>query len=349
MAELVPTATEADWLEARRKGVTASEIAVVMGLSPYSSPYKLWHQKLGILPDDEQAEEQEFGTFCEPYIARKFAGRHPELVLRGDGRELYAHSARPWQLATPDRLVHGRVVSIGDGGHFISPSAVAEFKSDNGSDEWGEPGTDEIPVHYRCQVLWQMDVIGVSRAYVACLGRDRKVREYLIEHDDSPVREYPHVIPGPLASGICRACADIELMHAAARDFLDSIDRKEPPDVDYRPATRAALSALYPDVDEREVHVGRQLAISYRAAVKHAKEAGRRKDEMTARLLEAMGNARRAIEHNTEAPVATRSVSYPRRVDLDTLREKYPEIAAACTPEPKAEVRLLPAKTKKDR
>lgn len=346
MAELVPAATEADWLAARRKGVTASEIAIVMGLSPYSSPYKLWHQKLGILPDDEQAEEQEFGTYCEPYIARKFAERHPELALRGDGRELYAHSDRPWQLATPDRLVHGRVVSIGDGGHFISPSAVAEFKSDNGSDEWGEPGTDEIPVHYRCQVLWQMDVIGVPRAYVACLGRDRKVREYVVEHAEgcgpgSNMLAYPSLA--------CPACDDVVAMRAAARDFLDSIDRKEPPDIDYHPATGSALRALYAGEDGGDVQVRPSLAISYAAAVKRYDAAKRRKDEMTNAVLEVLRDHRRAIDPRTGDPIATRSVSHPRRVNLDTLRARYPDVAAECTPEPKAEVRLLPAKTKKDR
>ena len=45
------TASEADWLTARRQGITASEIAIVMGLSPYSSPFALYHRKTGDLPE----------------------------------------------------------------------------------------------------------------------------------------------------------------------------------------------------------------------------------------------------------------------------------------------------------
>ncbi|MDR3033905.1 MAG: YqaJ viral recombinase family protein, partial [Kitasatospora sp.] len=36
-AVLVPAASEAEWLEARRQGVTASEIAAILGLSPWES------------------------------------------------------------------------------------------------------------------------------------------------------------------------------------------------------------------------------------------------------------------------------------------------------------------------
>jgi putative phage-type endonuclease len=302
VAELIPTASEAEWLEARRKGITASEIAIVMGLSPYSSPYALYHQKLGILPADDDQAVFERGRVLEPYIAGKFAAAHPEFVLRGDGRELYAHPERPWQMATPDRMMHGRIVSIGDGGHFIKPVALLETKTDAG-DEWGDQGTDDIPVHYRCQVLWQMDVMGVDRAYVACLRmRQWDIREYVIEHDESPLIEYPHDVPGPLASGICRACADIELMRDAARDFLDRMDRQEPPDVDWRPATIGALKALHPSVEDSGIFVSTQLASRYRAAVKNHKHWEQRKKLYEAQLRERMGSNRRAHVRSENIP-----------------------------------------------
>jgi putative phage-type endonuclease len=327
MPELIPTASEAEWLEARRKGVTASEIAVIMGLSPYSSPYALYHQKLGILPADEQTPEMEFGTFCEPYIAEKFTAAHPEFAVLGDGRGLYAHSERPWQLATPDRLIN--MSRYGDTLRGHTP-AVLETKTDNGSDEWGDEGTDEIPVHYRCQVLQQCDVMGVKRWHVACLGRDRKVRFYTGEVDEAAER-------------------DLALMRDAARDFLDQLDRQDPPDVDWRPATASALRALYPDEDGGDIQVRASLAISYAAAVRRHKAAERRMDEMSAAVLEVIGNRRRALDPRTGEPIATRSVSHPKRVSATLVRERYPEIATECTPDPKPVIKLLPAKPKKEK
>lgn len=333
-AVLIPASSEAEWLQARRQGVTASEIAVVMGLAPEShgSAYKLYHQKLGILPPGEDAPELERGRVLEPYIAEKFAALHPEFTVGGDGRTLFAHPDRPWQLATPDRFACEILCgSCGQPGcpYTSGPLAVVECKSDGGSDEWGEPGTDEIPVHYRCQALWQMRVMGVDLAYVACLRiRQWDIRVYEISLDAD-------------------ALDDLQLMEREARDFLDRIDTLDPPDVDWRPATTGALKTLHAEVEDREVLISRRLAISYRAAVRRHKEAERRKDEMTNRVLAAMGTAKHAVEQGTGLPLASRSVSHPKRINPALLREKYPAIAAECTPEPEPVIKLTPARARK--
>lgn len=323
---LVPAATEAEWLAGRRKGITASEIACVMGIAPaeWDSPYSLYHRKLGNLPPKEDSDAMERGRILEPYIADKFQASHPDLYVTGDGRELWRHSERPWQLATPDRLVHDRYPVSHD------PLAVLETKTDaGGDDDWGDEGTDQIPVHYRCQVLWQMDVMGVTRAYVPMLAmRSWKLRVYELELDD-------------------QAQADLRLMRSEARDFLARIEHRTEPDVDWRPQTTAALKHLNPGLEQRDVTVRRQLAISYRAAVRRAAEAEQRKELMTNRMLAAIGTGRRAIEANTGDLVATRSVYPNRRIDTKTLRSGYPGAAAACTVTRNV-TKLLPAKTKKD-
>ena len=325
-AVLIETATEAEWLAARRKGVTASEIACVMGIAPaeWDSPYSLYHRKLGNLPPKEDSDAMERGRILEPYIADRFQASHPDLYVTGDGRGLWRHGERPWQLATPDRLVHDRYPVSYD------PLAVLEAKTDaGGDDDWGDEGTDQIPVHYRCQVLWQMDVLGVARAYVPMLPmRSWKLRVYELELDD-------------------QARADLRLMRSEARDFLACIERRIEPDVDWRPQTTAALKHLNPGIEQRDVTVRRQLAVSYRAAVRRAAEAGQRKELMTNRMLAAIGTGRRAIEADTGELVATRSVYPNRRIDTKTLRAGYPGAAAACTVT-KNVTKLLPAKTEKD-
>lgn len=277
-AVLIPTASEAEWLEARRRGVTASEIAVLMGLSPYDSPYGLYHRKLGNLPGIEQDEAMELGDYLEGFTAGKFARLYPHLIVDGDGRDLWAHPDRPWQMATPDRLLFTDQTPPGAGpGLTLGSAGVLECKIDGGSDEWGVPGTDEIPVHYRAQVLWQCDVMGMHSWFVACLDwNSRKVRVYRGFIDDA-------------------AQADLKLMREEARDFLDRIDAREPPDVDWRPATLAALKTLHPlSGDDEDVFVGSQLAARYRAAVRNEKHWERRKKLYEARLRQEMGSARRA-------------------------------------------------------
>lgn len=318
----MPAAGEAEWLAARRRGVTASEIAVLMGLSPYSSPYKLYHQKLGLLPPDDDSAVMERGRVLEPYIAAKFNERHRgELTAAGDGRVLYRHSAESaWRMATPDRLVR----------RDRPPCplvAVLECKVDGGDGAgWGEEGTAEIPVHYRAQVLWQMDVMGVPAGYVACLRvREWRIREYTVRMDGD-------------------ARQDLELMIAEAEAFRRRLERGDPPEVDWRPATLSALKTLHPADTGEDVPVRRSLVTQYRAAVRRHAAAGRRKDEMTARMLAAIGDGRRAVDARTGEPVATRTVTHPRAVSTKLLRERYPAIAAECSPpDPRPVIRLTPA------
>jgi putative phage-type endonuclease len=324
-AVLVPAATEAEWLAARRAGVTASEVAILAGVAPdtWDSPYSLYHRKKGTLPAQDDTDRLSLGRVLEPYVAGRFAERRfPEFFVEGDGRQLFAHPVRPWQMATPDRLAWE---SDRHYAYHREPVAVLECKTSASYDGWGDDGTDEIPVYYRCQVLWQMDVLGVGTGFAACVFLPGgQLRVYELALDDA-------------------ARADLKLLREAARRFLERLDHGDPPDVDWRPATSRALRALHPSVEDRDAVIGRQLSISYRAATRRYKAAERRKDEMANRVLAAMGTARRAVEANTGLPVATRSVSEPRRISSSKLRENYPAAAAACTVA-KPETRLTPAK-----
>jgi putative phage-type endonuclease len=321
------SAPETEWLEARRHGITASEISIVMGLSPYSSPFALYHRKTGALPQEEDKAVFERGHVLEPYIAEKFAERRPEFIVDGDGRSLYAHTERPWQMATPDRLVWERDnAKFWPGGDYQNlPDAVLECKTDAGEDAWGDEGSDDIPVHYRAQVLWQMDVMGVSTAFVACLlMRQWKVRLYELTLD-------------------AQAETDLKLMRDEARDFLDRIDLGDPPDVDWRPATTDALNRLHPSVEDRDVPVGRQLMLWYQAACRDSDAAERRKAKYANRLREVIGGGHRALCGGVL--VATRSVYEQSRIDTGKLRENYPDAAAACA-KTSTVSKLLPAKPK---
>jgi putative phage-type endonuclease len=339
------TASEAEWLEARRQGITASEIAIVMGLSPYSSPYALYWRKRGDLPAEEDKAVFERGHVLEPYIAEKFGQRHDEFHVDGDGRSLYAHPDRPWQLATPDRLAYdGSGWRLHAGGHesLRTPIAVLECKTDAGEDDWGDEGTDEIPVHYRCQVLWQMDVMGVTTGYVACLlMRQWKIRVYEIGHGPGSCQTDDGSRPP------CQACEDLYVMRREAARFRSRLTLGDPPDVDWRPATGQALRRLHPSVVDKDIPIGPALRIQYQAAIRRYDAAKQRKALLSNRVLEAIGDGRRAVDERTGEHIATRSASEPKRINGAQLRAEYPAAAAACTHGPEhPEIKLTPAKPK---
>jgi putative phage-type endonuclease len=286
-----------EWQAARQpltaRAISASEIAIVMGLSSWSSPYALYFRKTGALPDQDDNVDMELGRYLEDYVVAKFAGRHPEFAVTGDGQAIYAHPDRPWQLATPDRLLEDGpscgIVEL-DGVFVVQPLATLEAKTSATYDEWGDDGTDEIPVAYRCQKLWQMDVMGVTTGYVACLFlHSKKVRVYELTMDGA-------------------ARADLKIMRAHAELFLDRIGRGDPPGVDWRPATTGALKALHPAIEDRDVEIRRMPGIQYRAACRRYKEAGQHKKLAENRLRELLGNGHRVVDRVTGDVIATRQV-----------------------------------------
>lgn len=283
----IPAATETEWLAARRQGVTASEIASVMGLAPdtWPSPYALYHRKRGDLPDIEDTIALRVGRHFESLVCELFSDARPQLYLVGDGRELYAHPTRPWQLATPDSLVYE--------GRGDSPVAVFEAKTAASYDGWGPDGSDEIPVHYRCQVLWQCDVTGVDSWFLACLFTHSRA-----------LRIYEGVIGS-------QAEADLEVMRGAAREFLDRIRWDNPPDVDWRPQTSAALKHLHPSLEDRDAIIPRALARQYKAACRAYKAAEQRKKAAENRIRDRIGPASRARTDDQHGPgevIASRQV-----------------------------------------
>lgn len=252
-----------EWHTARREGVSASEIAAVLGLSPWESPYSLWHRKAGTLGPQDENPSMRWGRRLEDAIADEYAERHPEFTVHKVG--LLAHAQRTWQLATPDRLLYD-----GPRDDQSAPVSCLEVKTDGDLSAWGDEGSDDVPVHYRCQALWQCDVLGLTEGRLALLASGRVYREYVIPFDE----------------------ADVLLMRQAALEFLDSIRDGAPPDVDAKSATTATLKALHADLDDTEITVPDEIADEYEQAVAFAKAAEERRSLAENRLRDLLGSAR---------------------------------------------------------
>jgi len=239
------------WHEARATRLGGSEVAAVLGLSPWLSRFSLWHIKKGGWVQPE-VDEMRWGRMLERPVVDWFAHEHPDLKVRRVGT--YAHSERDWQVATPDALLQSLCIDCG-----WETTAGLEAKCDRYDHGWGEPGTDEIPVHYRCQVLWAMDVTGLDRWHVAVLFGGSDYREYLLEMDDA-------------------ARDDLDLMRAAGRSFLDDVENDVLPDIDGHSTTHQVLRDRHPDIEPGDVVVEDDLAAHYWRAedIYHEAEVNRR-------------------------------------------------------------------------
>jgi putative phage-type endonuclease len=328
------------WYELRRQGITASEIAAVLGISRWESPFSLYWRKA----NDWRSDDNQFtsaGRHLEDAIADWWmASQDPLENMQMARAGLYAHPERPWQLATPDRLLHPTCACCADGmcscglygncadcrntGLGGPTYALLECKWVAYSwDGWGEPGTSDIPVYYRAQCLWQLDVLGVDEVHVAALGPGG-FRAYRVERDE----------------------ADLEVMRKAGAEFHRRLTEGDPPDLDSHSATLDALKRLYPGVGEGDVEVPRDLAILYRCARDDRKTAEERIALHEAQIRTALGETYARAVHDGQT-VASRSVFEQHRIDTKRLRAEHPDIAAEFTTTTTVD-RLNPGRSRDD-
>ena len=245
MPELVCAADDPRWLAERRKGVTATDITAILGLSPYQSPFGLWWEKTGPdMPAHEDSDRLRLGRELEPYIRTRWA-ESSNAALYGTNEGLFRSSDRPWQLATPDAVLYEDVFNpeLGELGDFEPQlAAVLEVKSwaDADKSSW----QDGPPPRVRAQVLWQMDTLDVGTGHVGVVFLPSgEFRSYTIEHNHIPAPGDPATNPTA-----CVSCFDLAAMREAGYEFYRRMTGElPPPDVDGSAATLAALRARFAD------------------------------------------------------------------------------------------------------
>jgi putative phage-type endonuclease len=154
--------------EERRTGLGGSDAAAALGLSPWQTPLDLWEQKTGLAPPVEQTEPMLWGQLLEDVIRREYARRTGYEVR--PVQDLIRHPARPWMFAHVD-------------GEIAGGQAILEVKTTRTAQGWGEPDTDEIPLHYLLQVHHYLAVTAAEVCDVAVLIGGSDFRLYQVARD----------------------------------------------------------------------------------------------------------------------------------------------------------------------
>lgn len=144
------------WLEVRRRGIGASDAPNLLGVG-FRTAADVYREK--IEPSDERvpaAGVLRRGIDLEPIIAQRYEETLQVQLLAAP--HSIAHHARPWQLASLDRIRNDAAAN------------PVELKSTAGfGDQWGPAGTDLIPDGYQVQVQHQLGITGSEWADVAAL------------------------------------------------------------------------------------------------------------------------------------------------------------------------------------
>ncbi|MBO7670350.1 MAG: YqaJ viral recombinase family protein [Oscillospiraceae bacterium] len=221
-----------EWLLQRRKSIGGSDAAAIVGLSKWSSPYSIWAEKTGRLPEAEDTEAMRIGRELEEYVAQRWCEATGKRVRRRNAiikNELY-----PFAHANVDRLVVGEAAGL-----ECKTTSTLDVKQFRGVD---------FPEKYYAQCVHYMAVTGASRWYLAVLVFGRGFFTYVLERDQ----------------------AEIDALMAAEETFWGeyvATDTAPPPDG--TDATTDAITTIYAETAGGSAELfGREALLDERAALK---------------------------------------------------------------------------------
>lgn len=289
---LVRCADDAEWLERRKEGIGGSDVAAIMGLSPWKTPAQVWMEKTGRIEAEDISEKPyvKFGTIMEPIIGEWYAKANPDTKVRRVNA-ICKSVERPFIQASLDYEIR-----------YGERWGILEIKTARNDKDWQEG----VPPYYLTQVYHYMLVTGREFAEVAVFFRDScEFRQYRVEKD----------------------IEDMEAVRAAESDFWENYVQK-----DVMPALRGtegetkALTDMFASpADEFEAVDDDVKAdiIRYRLASESEKAAKEAKQQAAARLMARIGKAK-GIE------VAGYRVTWVRAkravFDQKRFQEDYPRL-----------------------
>ena len=310
----ITTLNEAGWHEWRRKGIGGSDLAAIMGQSPWATARDVYYKKRGIAGAKEKEADnsnwvaKKVGHLLEPLVAEIFAsqtGFKPYEI-----RKMFAHPKYPFMLANVDYFV-----TLPDGRR-----AILECKTSNSHarEKWGD---NIVPLNYELQCRHYMAIMDVDVAFIACLfGNNendfvwRRInRDLAYEADIIAEEEYfwnNYVLaeeePPYTESG--------DLVLQSLRNFYGDAD-KNAPEVKL-PANMVKILQLYDDVKEEKSEAEKVMKM-------HKEQM----DKIQAEVVELMGTACTAIcKRGDDEFAITFNPVYSEKVDKEGLKANHPNI-----------------------
>lgn len=259
------------WRQNRGSAIGSSDIAPILGISPFRTALDVYMEKVAALNgaevevdvDDINIDDPKSrGHLFEPAIARAYELRYG-VTLEIPPR--IVHPEMSFCSATADRKVanHSRLVELKKVNRFAMHL-------------WGEPETDNAPDYYICQTQWQCAMFGIGENDLFALFGDDDFRRY------------------PIQANVAIA----KVLFDAAADFWKRVEKRDPPEPDWnhaatydvvnrlrRPRKEVAISL--PDELEPDVQEFMNLKAVVAAGEKAKKEMLRPK----AKIVHAMGDA----------------------------------------------------------
>jgi predicted phage-related endonuclease len=162
----------------RRTGISSSEVAGLLGISPFTDPIKIWIEKcaphLSLQDQGSRGGRMDMGDLMEPVVAKAYCREFRCSAKKY--MDTIRHSRLRWMLCTPDYDL--------DFGGAIIRGLECKNVSAQKTYEWGPNGTDQIPIYYIPQVQQCMAVLDRQDWACGAILAGTEFRHYLINRDE---------------------------------------------------------------------------------------------------------------------------------------------------------------------
>ena len=278
-----------DWKLERMKGIGGSDAAVVLGVSRWKSPLRLYLEKIGEIEHQPDNEFMCWGRKLEALVIEHFMEVTGKNVERID--KILVHPQYSFMIANID-------------GYIEAEDAVVEAKTASSYklDEWSG---DNVPVEYVLQGQHYLAVTGCSKVYYPVLigGNTFFIKE--MTRDEELINM---------------------IIDAESKFWHENIEKRIPPEMTGSVDARELLDKLYPTAKEGlKVELPQLEETVNQLAVTQAKikELEQLADELQAKIKEQMGEAEIAEVGNFI--ITWKSVT-TERLDTTRLKKELPDV-----------------------
>lgn len=167
MGTIVITSKNHDeWLRSREGGIGSSEVATVLGVNPYDTPYQLWLRKTGQVQTEEKENFlMKAGHYLEDAISHFCADEAGLDIVKNSASEFVViDKDKPFLRVSPDRYAYPKGAK-----HTADNKVIIECKSTQKSVD-----PDNLSKYWFCQVSYQLHVTRIPAAYIAWLTQGRE-------------------------------------------------------------------------------------------------------------------------------------------------------------------------------
>lgn len=279
--------------------IGGSDIAAIMGLSPFKTPLDVFLQKTGQVPpappDPERERRFRRGKLMEPVVL--------EMLRQDYGIEVVATNHR---YVDPEYPFIAAEIDFewreGDG----SEIANGEIKTVHpfAAGKWGEAGSEDVPIEYAAQSMWGLMITGRPLCqYGVLFGSDNLALYHVLRDEETIVN-----------------------MRALAVSFwTDHVLAGVPP----APRTAEDLRKLWPKPTREEIVATPEIAdalAEHRALGAEIKLREERRDELAFQIGEFVKDFATVIVLPSGEKLATYKAQSRQSIDAKALQAALPDV-----------------------